>query len=86
MKVLFVNEMINDHKLDVLCLTETWLKLDEYIILNESAHPRLLLQKKPRPKGKGGGGGGLLQVIPKLSVFLRRQTLNITPLKKWCFK
>ncbi len=36
-KTLFVNDMITDHKLDVLCLTETWLKPDEYIILNESA-------------------------------------------------
>ncbi len=36
-KELFVNDMITDHKLDVLCLTETWLKSDEYIILNESA-------------------------------------------------
>ncbi len=35
-KALFVNFMITDHKLDVLCLTETWLKSDEYIILNES--------------------------------------------------
>ncbi len=34
-KVLFVNDMITDHKLDVLSLTETWLKPDEYIILNE---------------------------------------------------
>ncbi len=25
-KALFVNDMITDHKLDVLCLTETWLK------------------------------------------------------------
>ncbi len=36
-KELFVNDMITDHKLDVLCLTETWLKSDEYIILNESS-------------------------------------------------
>ncbi len=28
--------MITDHKLYVLSLTETWLKPDEYIILNES--------------------------------------------------
>ncbi len=28
MKALFVNDMITDHKLDVLCLTETWLKPD----------------------------------------------------------
>ncbi len=26
MKALFVNDMITDHNLDVLCLTETWLK------------------------------------------------------------
>ncbi len=36
-KALFVNDMITDHKLDVLSLTETWLKPDECIILNESA-------------------------------------------------
>ncbi len=35
-KVLFVNDMITDHKLDVLSLTETSLKPGEYIILNES--------------------------------------------------
>ncbi len=35
-KESFVNDMITDHKLDVLSLTETWLKPDEYIILNES--------------------------------------------------
>ncbi len=33
-KALFVNDMITDHKLDVLSLTETWLKPDGYIILN----------------------------------------------------
>ncbi len=40
---LFVNDMITDHNLDVLYLTETWLKPDEYIILIESTPPRLLL-------------------------------------------
>ncbi len=49
-KALFVNDMITDHKLDVLCLTETWLKPDEYIILNESAPPQ---------DYKWGGGGNL---------------------------
>ncbi len=33
-KALYVNYMITNHKLDVLSLTETWLKPDEYIILN----------------------------------------------------
>ncbi len=38
-KLLFVNDMITDHNLDVLCLTETWLKPDDYITLNESTPP-----------------------------------------------
>ncbi len=47
--------MITVHKLDVLCLTETWLKPDEYIILNESAPQDYCYKNEPRPKGKGGG-------------------------------
>ncbi len=46
-KVLFINDMINDHNLDVLCLTETWLKSDEYIILNEST-PKITVTKISR--------------------------------------
>ncbi len=46
--------MITDHKLDVLHLTETWLKADEYIILNESATQDYCYKNEPRPKGKGG--------------------------------
>ncbi len=52
-KALFVNDMITDHTLDVLCLTE-WLKPDEYIILNESA-PQDYCYKIERPKSKWGG-------------------------------
>ncbi len=54
-KALFVNYMITDHKLDVLCLTETWLKPDEYIILNESTPQDYCYKNEPRPIGKGGG-------------------------------
>ncbi len=54
-KALFVNDMITDHKLDVLCLTETWLKPDEYIILNKSALQDYCYKNELRPKGKGGG-------------------------------
>ncbi len=78
-KALFVNDMITDHKLDVLCLTETWLKPDEYIILNESAPQDYFYKNEPHPKGKGGEV--LLQFIAIFSVFLRRQALSITPLK-----
>jgi len=47
--------MITDHKLDVLSLTETWIKPDEYIILNESTPQDYCYRNEPRPKGKGGG-------------------------------
>ncbi len=55
MKALFVNYMINDYQLDVLCLTETRLKQDEYIILNESAPQDYCHKNELLPKGKGGG-------------------------------
>ncbi len=54
-KALFVNDMITDNKLDVLCLRETWIKPDEYIILNESAPRDYCYKNEPCPKGKGGG-------------------------------
>ncbi len=77
-KALFVNDMITDHKLDVLCLTETWLKPDEYNILNESAPKITVINMSRIQKAKGEV---LLQFITILSVFLRRQALSITPLK-----
>ncbi len=47
--------MIPDHKLDVLCLTETWLKPDEYIISNKSS-PQDYLKKKNCCVQEGKGG------------------------------
>ncbi len=53
-KAFFVNDMITDHKLDVLCLTETWLKPDEYIILNDYTPKDCCYKNVPRPKCKEG--------------------------------
>ncbi len=78
-KALFVN-MIPDHKLDVLCLTETWLKPDEYIISNESS-PQDKKNKKIFAASKREKGEILLQFTAIFSVFLRRQALSITHLK-----
>ncbi len=66
-KALFVNDMITDHKLDVLCLTETWLKPDEYIILNESTPQDYCYKNEPRPKGKGGGVATIYSNILSIS-------------------
>ncbi len=53
LKALFVNDMIADHKLDVLCLTDTWLKPNDYF---KWVYPQdYCYNHEPRPKGKGGG-------------------------------
>ena len=66
-KALFVNDMITDHNLDVLCLTETWLKPDDYIILNESTPQDYCYKHEPRPKGKGGGIASIYNNIFSIS-------------------
>ncbi len=52
-KAFFANYMITDHKLDVLSLTETWLKSDEYIILNESTPKITVIKMSSVQKAKG---------------------------------
>uniref|UniRef100_A0A9J8BM85 Endonuclease/exonuclease/phosphatase domain-containing protein n=1 Tax=Cyprinus carpio carpio TaxID=630221 RepID=A0A9J8BM85_CYPCA len=61
-KALLVNNMITDHNLDALCLTETWLKPDDYIILNESTPQDYCYKHEPRPKGKRRGGGNVFKI------------------------
>ncbi len=59
-------DLINDHNLDLLCLTEPWLKPDEYI-LNESTPQDYGYKNEPRPKGKGGGVATIYNNILSIS-------------------
>uniref|UniRef100_A0A8C2FJX0 Reverse transcriptase domain-containing protein n=3 Tax=Cyprinus carpio TaxID=7962 RepID=A0A8C2FJX0_CYPCA len=54
-KAVIVNEMITDNSFDVLCLTETWLKPNDYIGLNESTPPNYCYKHEPRQTGRGVG-------------------------------
>ena len=54
-KATLVNELITNHPVEILCLTETWLKTDEYIALNESAPPGYSYTHVPHLTGRGGG-------------------------------
>uniref|UniRef100_A0A8C1NEN7 Reverse transcriptase domain-containing protein n=2 Tax=Cyprinus carpio TaxID=7962 RepID=A0A8C1NEN7_CYPCA len=47
--------MITDNSFDVLCLTETWLKPNYYIGLNESTPSNYCYKHEPRQTGRGGG-------------------------------
>ncbi len=51
-KAVIVNEMITDNSFDVLCLTETWLKPNDYIGLNESTPPSYCYKHEPRQTGR----------------------------------
>ncbi len=54
-KEVIVNEIITDNSFDVLCLTETWLKTNDYFGLNESTPPSYCYKHEPRQTGRGGG-------------------------------
>ncbi len=45
--------MITDNSFDVLCLTETWFKTNDYIGLNESTPPSYCHKHEPRQTGRG---------------------------------
>ncbi|XP_052463142.1 uncharacterized protein LOC128020352 [Carassius gibelio] len=47
--------MITDNSFDLLCLTETWLKPNDYFGLNESTPPNYCYKHEPRQTGRGGG-------------------------------
>ena len=54
-KAALVNELITDHQFDILCLTETWLKLNEFVALNDTTPPSYFSSQVPRSTGRGGG-------------------------------
>uniref|UniRef100_A0A9J8ATE3 Reverse transcriptase domain-containing protein n=1 Tax=Cyprinus carpio carpio TaxID=630221 RepID=A0A9J8ATE3_CYPCA len=53
--------MITDNSFDVLCLTETWLKPNYYIGLNESTPSNYCYKHEPRQTGRGGGVATIYQ-------------------------
>ncbi len=64
--------MITDNSFDILCLTETWLKPNDYIGLNESTPPSYCYKHEPRRIGHGGG-------VSAISSQVKSALLSILP-------
>ncbi|XP_056301953.1 uncharacterized protein LOC130214336 isoform X1 [Danio aesculapii] len=62
-KALIINEIITDNNLNALCLTETWLKQNDYISLNEATPPGFLYKHEARQTGRGGGVASIFSDI-----------------------
>ncbi len=69
--------MITDNSFDVLCLTETWLKTNDYFGLNESTPPSYCYKHEPRETGRGGGVAtiysDILNVTQKTGYFYKHE-------------
>ena len=54
-KAVLVNDLISECNIDILCLTETWLRNGEYVSLNEATPPSHINAHIPRDTSRGGG-------------------------------
>ena len=71
---VIVNELITDHNLDVIGLTETWLKPGEFTVLNEASPPDYTSDHIPRASHKCRGVANIyeskFQFTKKKDVFV----------------
>ena len=79
-KLLYIGELINEFRLDLLCLTETWLLESDISVIEASlpkTHSVLLV---PRPLCMGGRGGGIAVVysLAISNIKLSQPSLNLS--------
>lgn len=74
-KATEINNFITENTIDVLCMTETWLRDDgrDGMTLAELLPPAYKIEHKPRAHGRGGGVG-IVYVDSGLSVKLTNST------------
>ena len=72
-KTVEITEYIDAHKLDILCITETWLGLNDQIACGEITPEGYRLEHKPRTSRRGGGVG----VIFRQSLKYKRQDADV---------
>lgn len=80
-KSLLINDIILDNKIDLLVLTETWLKQDDFFKLNESTPSSYINFQKPRTTGIGGG---LAAISHNRFPLIQKKNLSFTSFEVLC--
>ena len=57
---MFVIESLNEHNLDMLCITETWLLPSDVAVISAALPPSYFFHHIPRSTNAKGGGVGLI--------------------------
>ncbi len=73
-KPLLIHEIIWEHKINIICLTETWQKKQDFFALNEATPPGYVYLQKPHSEG----GGGALAVIHRANIPIKEITVPAT--------
>ena len=74
-KSTYICDYILEHNLDIMIITESWIKENELVVIGECTPPGYLLLNKPRPSVQSCGG---LVVIFKAPLKLRFRPLSLT--------
>ena len=71
-KSLLISDLIGENNINFLALTETWLKQNDYVRLNEATPPNYVNFQSARASGRGGGVAAIahssLSLKPKTNV------------------
>ena len=67
-KAVLINDLMSEYSLDLIGLTETWLKPDEYSPLNEASPPDFAYPHIPRVSKKSGGVAMIYEASFNLSL------------------
>jgi len=62
-KAIYLSEFILDNDLQIMALTETWLKVGDNSVISDMCPPRYKYFGIPRPTTKGARGGGVGFVV-----------------------
>ena len=76
-KTLDLHEHLVEHDIDVMAVTETWLKENDEIKITELLPPNYKIVQRPRGKNRPGGGVAIIHK-DSLDVSVKPNCINAT--------